>query len=442
MSGKQFKLSRRTILRGLGATIALPFLEVMGGKTVAAVAGKADPPRLACFYIPGAIAAGQWYPKDTGPKYTIAPSHKPLEGYRDQFTLLTGLSHIEGRISGHPHAYNWLTGHNINLTPGTITNSVSMDQVAAKHIGQTYLPSLSLSWTSGVGKATLSRNGLGADIPATANYREVFERLFPPADKAQIKQAKERLALDKSVLDAAVGSVKTLKNRLGRVDQQRLEQYLEAIRDVEKRIDDGDRILDKGRPKFNEDAVRLEVKTKNSMSEHIELMMDMIAVAFQTDMTRVVTQSLGGEGGPNYVEYQDWAKKAGAKIRGAHDYHHKGGGGRGGSDGKVLAYRDQLYSASLARLIKNLKGIQCKDGNLLDHTVLLMGGSQISSHSGKNFPMLLAGGKKLGFKHGAHIKWPGDTKTASDLYLTILQQMGCPVKSFKESKGAISEILA
>ncbi len=99
----------------------------MGGKSVFAAAGKVDPPRLACFYIPGAIAPREWYPKDTGLKYTIAASHKPLEKHRDQFSLLTGLSHIEGRISGHPHAYNWLTGHNINLTPGTKTNTVSMN---------------------------------------------------------------------------------------------------------------------------------------------------------------------------------------------------------------------------------------------------------------------------------------------------------------------------
>ncbi|MEM7235581.1 MAG: DUF1552 domain-containing protein, partial [Planctomycetota bacterium] len=330
----------------------------------------------------------------------------------------------------------------INLTPGTLTNTVSMDQVAAQHIGQTYLPSLALSWTSGVGKATLSRNGLGADIPATASYREVFERLFPPADKAQIKAAKKRLALDRSILDTAVGSVGDLKRRLGYIDQQRVEQYLDAIRDVEKRLVQRDEILDRGRPKFDENGVRVETETKNSMVDHIELMMDMIALAFQTDMTRVVTQSLGGEAGPNYTEYQDWAKKCGAKIRGVHDYHHKGGGGRKGPDSEVLAARDKLYSAALARLISKLGSIEAKDGTLLDHTVLMMGGSQISSHSGKNFPMLLAGGKSLGFRHGQHLKWKGDMKSASDLYLTILRQMGCPVKNFKESKGVLSEILA
>jgi len=399
---KRFNLSRRALLRGFGATIALPTLEIMGGKTAFAAAGKVDPPRLACFYIPGAIAAPQWYPEDTGFDYTIAPSHQPLAKHRDQFTVLSGLSHIEGRISGHPHAQNWLTGHNINLTP---------------------------------------RNALGADIPAISSHREVFERLFPPADKAQVKLAKERIALDKSILDTAVGSVKDLKRRLGYTDQQRLEQYLQAVRDMETRLTRSDKILDQGRPAFDESAVRLEPKTK-SMVEHIDMMTDLIALAFQTDMTRVVAQSLGGEAGPNYTEYQAWAKEHGARLRGVHDYHHKGGGSRGGSDGAVIAARDKVYATALASLMDKLQRIETNEGNLLDHTVLMMGGSQISSHSGSNFPMLLAGGKKLGFKHGQHVKWKGDTKSASDLYLTILQQMGCPVERFKESKGALSELLA
>jgi hypothetical protein len=172
-------------------------------------------------------------------------------------------------------------------------------------------------------------------------------------------------------------------------------------------------------------------------------MFDLIALAFQTDMTRVVTQSLGGEGGPNYDDYKDWAQKAGAQLRGAHDYHHKGSGNRGAdnSDVKVIGYRDEMYCAMLARLMDKLQAVDANDGTLLDHTVLLLGGSQISSHGAGNFPMLLAGGNKLGFKHGQYIKWTGNKPSASDLYLTILQQLGCPVTSFKESKGPLSEIL-
>lgn len=438
-------ITRRTVLHGLGATIALPWLEVMAGTAHGAAppSSKAkDPSRLACFYIPGAIGRHNWFPKDTGRKYTIAPSHKPLEKFRDQFTVLTNLRHIEGQISGHVHPYNWLTGHNINQVPGTITNTVSMDQVAAKHLGPTWLPSLALSFHSGVGTATLSRNSMGVDIPAIANHRTVFERLFPPADKGQLKDARARVELDQSVLDTAMDEVRSLRGRLGHGDRQRLEQYLSSVREVEKRLGERDAILRKGRPAFDESKVQTEPKSKNSMREHVELMTDLIALAFQTDVTRVVTHSLGGEGGPNYDEYKTWAKEFGAPLRGAHDYHHKAQGAADSPDVKVINARDEMFCACLARLMTKLAAIEGKDGSVLDHTVLLLGGSQISSHSGKSFPMLLAGGTKLGFRHGQHLKFEQGKKPASDLYLTILQQLGCPVTSFKESKGPIGELLA
>lgn len=443
MNSKTLSISRRTVLRGLGATIALPWLDAMGGKTLAAAAKAKDPPRLACFYIPGAINHYNWFPADEGPNYTIAPSHRPLAHLREQFSVLSNLLHIQGRISWHEHPYNWLTGTNIKQTPGTITNTISMDQVAAQHIGPTYLPSLALSFEDGVGTRTLSRNATGADIPAIGSYRTVFANLFPPADKGQLKDAQARLALDRSILDTALEDVGDLRRKLGAADRRRMEQYLDSIREVEKRLDAKEDILARGRPQFDEKGVRLDPQGKLRMQEHIELMMDLIALAFQTDMTRVVTHSLGGEGGPNYDDYKDWAKQAGAQLRGAHDFHHKGSGNRGADnpDVQVIGQRDEMFCACLARLMDKLRAIEASDGTLLDHTVLLLGGSQISSHSGGSFPMLLAGGRKLGFKHGQHVKWKSGTQPASNLYLTILRQLGCPVDSFKESTGVLSEIV-
>ena len=440
---RQRTISRRAILGGFGATLALPFLEGLGGKTLAAGLKGKDPARFACFYIPGAISQYKWFPEDTGTDYTIAPSHKPLTHHRDHFSVLTGLSHIKGRISGHVHPYSWLTGHNINLIPGTKTNTISVDQVAAKHLGPTYLNSLVLSWTSGVGVTTLSRNSLGVDIPATADYRKVFERLFPPADRAEIKKKQERLALNRSILDTAMGNVKDVKRKLGRIDQERVDQYLHSVRDVEKRLIQKEEILEDGRPQFDESKVRLERQSKNSFQEHVELMTDLIVLAFQTDMTRVATQCLGGEAGPNYDDYKVWAKKAGAQQRGTHDVHHKGGGNRGADNPDVIAlsYRDEMLCACMARFMDKLKEIRASDGTLLDHTAILFGGAQTASHVGSSFPTILAGGKALGFKHGQHVKWPKDKRPMSDLYLTILQQLGCPVNSFKESAGPIGDLL-
>jgi hypothetical protein len=437
-------LSRRAVIHGLGATLALPALESLGGKTLAAQQQRQDPSRFACFYIPGAISKYSWFPKDTGFDYAIAPSHKPLEHHRDRFSVLTGLSHIQGRISGHTHPYSWLTGHNISLIPGSISNTISVDQVAATHIGPTYLRSLVLSWTSGVGTATLSRNSQGVDIPATDDYRSVFENLFPPADAAEVKKAQARLAHNRSILDTAMENVGDLKRKLGRIDQQRIDHYLHSVRDVEKRLIQKEEILGHGRPDFDKSQVRLEREVRNSMREHIELMTDLIVLAFQTDMTRVATQCLGGEAGPNYDEYKDWARKAGAPSRGTHDVHHKGGGDRGESNPDViaLAHRDEMLCACVARFMDKLQAIEAADGSLLDHTVILFGGAQISSHVGTSFPTILAGGNRLGFKHGQHLQWPIDKRPMSDLYLTILRQLGCPVESFKESAGPITELLA
>lgn len=143
--------------------------------------------------------------------------------------------------------------------------------------------------------ATLSRNSLGVDIPATSNHRNVFERLFPPADRDQLREAQNRLELNRSILDTAGESVREFQRPLGAADRRRLEQDLESIREVERRLNDSVRILQRGRPRFNEAAVRVQPEARNSMREHIELMFDLIVLAFQTDMTRVVTHSLGGE---------------------------------------------------------------------------------------------------------------------------------------------------
>ena len=437
-------LNRRMFLGGLGATLALPTLEAFNGRTLAAEQDGNDPSRLACFFIPGAISQYKWFPKDTGPNYTLSPSHKPLEHHRDRFSVLTGLSHIEGRISGHTHPYSWLTGHNINLIPGTRSNTISVDQVAARHVGPTYLSSLVLSWTNGVGTATLSRNSLGVDIPATSNYRRVFENLFPPANRSEIKKKQARLALNRSILDTAMGNVNDIKRKIGRIDQRRIDQYLHSVRDVEKRLIQKEAILENGRPKFDPSKVRLEKQAKNSMREHIELTTDLIVLAFQTDMTRVATQCLGGEAGPNYDDYKDWARKAGARLRGTHDVHHKGGGNRGALNPDVIALslRDAMLCSCMARFMDKLQAIEASDGTLLDHTAILFGGAQTASHVGSSFPTILAGGKALGFKHGQHLRWPLNKRPMSDLYLTILQQLGCPVDSFKESSAPISELLA
>ena len=186
--------------------LALPYLDIMGSKTLAARRGRVIRRDWRVFIsrAPSIITTGF---RKTPAQLHAGTVARPLASIAKIFPYSPVL-HIQGRISGHEHPYNWLTGTNIKQTPGTVTNTISMDQVAAKYAGPTYVRSLALSFANGVGTTTLSRNAMGADIPATADYQAVFNRLFPPADKAQIQEAKKRIALDRSVLDTAVGDIK------------------------------------------------------------------------------------------------------------------------------------------------------------------------------------------------------------------------------------------
>lgn len=424
-------LNRRTVLGGLGATLSLPFFESLGGKTLAAEKKGKDPSRFACFYIPGAISQYTWFPKDTGAKYSLAPTHKPLEHHRDNFSVLTGLSHIEGRISGHTHPYSWLTGHNINLVPGTLTNTISVDQVAAKHLGPTYLNSLVLSWANGVGTTTLSRNSLGVDIPATADYRRVFENLFPPADRGEIKKAQERLALNRSILDTATGDIKDVKRKLGRIDQERLDQYLHSVRDVEKRLIQKEAILEDGRPKFDQSKVRLEREAKNSMREHIELMTDLITLAFQTDMTRVATFMLGREvSGRAYPEI------------GVPDAHHPVSHHQYDPEKlEKLSKINTFHLTQFAYFVDTLAQTADGDRTLLDNAMLLYGSgiSDSNVHMHDDLPIVLVGGGGGTLQGGRHLRYPKNTPL-TNLYLSLLDRMHVPVESVGDSTGRVEHL--
>lgn len=390
----------------------------------------------------------------------LVPVSKAAEPSSEAVLNVTGIRH---GLVVHVGAYDGGLAEALAQKERVLVHALALDTKTEAHLRQQFLK-------AGLcGQATTGHIGADSTLPLADNVASIVVadldgargiqraellRVLRPLGKAYLASGGQWSSTTKPrpadtddwpqyYHDAAMSDVKSFQARLGYDDRQRIEQCLASIRDVEQRLTDKGKSIEQGRPKFDEASVRLDPQGKSSMQEHIGLMMDLIALAFQTDMTRVVTHSLGGEGGPNYDDYKDWSKVTGAPLRGAHDFHHKGSGNRGADnpDTKVIGLRDAMFCASLARLMDKLKSIPAREGTLLDHTVLLLGGSQISSHSGGSFPMLLAGGRKLGFKHGQHVKWKGNTKPASDLYLTILQQMGCPVKSFKESTGPISELL-
>lgn len=471
MVGK--RIDRRTILKGAGAAMALPLLECMVSESRASGGRRADPPRLACIYVPGGIARPWWYPEDEGRNFTLSPSLEPLANHRDQFTLIRGLQHIAGEVGGHLHAQNWLTGHNVV----TGSNTVSMDQVFAQHFGTTYCESLVLSFQQGVGDATASRNALGADIHALGNPAQALRQLLPPVDRSELSALRHRLQSRRTVVDGVHEQLRDFNRTLGHADRQRMDQFAESLHGLETRIGVREQSLATARPAVDENRFpnwqggdvsggvgRGEYGEQRSLVEHMDIMTDLMVLGFQSDTTRVSTYITGSEhGGGPLNEVYEFARSIGlAGITDGHKLWHSGSMTKSRTAtpsnddcGVVLARRDRMLVEGLVRFMDKLRAIPSVEGTLLDHTQILLGGMQGNTHRASDGPTLVAGGKRLGWRHGQYkVYWsPADLhgghqlvgnaspKPLSNLYLTILQQAGCPVESFKESTGPLSDLL-
>ena len=449
MFGK--RVDRRTILKGAGAAMALPLLECMVKESRAAGDRRPDPPRLACIYMPGGLARPQWWPAEEGPGFALTPSLEPLANHRDQFTLIRGLKHIEGEVGHHYHNLNWLTGHNV----ADGRNSISMDQVFAEHFGATYCESLVLSHADGIGLNTVSRNALGADIPAIGNPAQALRDLLPPVEQSELAAVRRRLHLRKTVVDGVNEQLRDFNRTLGQADRQRMEQFTESLHGLEQRLGFRAQALDKPRPAVEENRVPDWQRGTESLTEFMDIMTDLMVIGFQSDATRVSTCITGNEDGYGPLkEVKDFAVSLGQTVKGGHDLWHEGTK-TNSKMGVVLAHRDRLLVEGLVRFMDKLSAIPAADGTLLDHTQILLGGMQGITHNATDGPTLVAGGKRLGWRHGHYkVYWrpteqggqaqPAGSgpKPLSNLFLTILQQAGCPVDSFKESTGSLSELLA
>ena len=447
--------TRRAVIRGMGGMITLPFLEALNRKALAAteLTKKKDPSRLVCMHIPGAIHRENWFPKDVGPGFELSPTLQHIARHRDDFSVLSGLSHM-GNPGAHMSGVMWLTSSNLYQSAGSHIISISMDQVAARYLGkETYVPSMPLSHGRGSGNFTLSCNAQGVSITSTGSHRLAFEALFPPNSPEQIAEAQARVAKDKSILDLALGDIRGVRRRISQADQGRLDLYLDSIRTIENRLEQQSKFLAEGGPEM--DKAFMETKGL-TLVQHGDLMHDIIVLALQADMTRVITHQLGPEqGGGQWPDWKIWGKRGGMTDEylgswGAHPLWHGGSTPAWNPQPehitiarvKALAERDKDITIQLGRLMDKLKAVDAHEGTLLDHTAILFGGTQVTSHSSDNYPTVLAGGKHLGFKHGKHLKWKRYEKPMSNLFLTILQQLGCPETKFGQSNGIISELMA
>jgi hypothetical protein len=445
MIDRGFPISRRTLLRGTGAALALPWLEAMTPRARANTPAK-GPVRMAALYMPNGVRADMWTPEGVGPSFTLSPTLQPLADFQKDIVVLTNLWN-QGSRGGEGHYVKisgWLTCTTVTKTLGVdiSCNGVSMDQIAAQRVGKaTPLPSLELGIapvTTGVDRnvgytrvygSHIAWSGPTLPLAREINPRLVFERLF----RASQPQA-DSTAKDKLLLDRVLGDAKQLRERLGAADRQRLDEYLSGVRAIEQRIE---RASGEGksdwvpRASFNE-AAKPEGIPKSHF-EHVRLMMDMIALAFQTDTTRIATFIFGNE-----VSNQNFSFLEGVKG-GHHDLsHHEK------NDDKLRMYQivNRWHIEQYAYLLTKLAAMKEGESSVLDNSMVLFGSGlrDGNSHNPHNLPLVLAGRAGGRIASGQHLIYSDDSPL-SNLYVAMLNAFGTPVERFADSTGPLGGVL-
>jgi hypothetical protein len=405
-------LSRRHLLRGAGAALALPFLDAMLPRLCAtpstfkpwAKSSVSAAPRLICCYVPNGVNIAEWVPKESGAKYTLSPTLEALKEFRSDFTVISGLGHPAAQ-GGHSGADTWLTGANLRARPGSdYTNSVSVDQVVAQvHGKKTRFPSLQLSDGSGTGAAghshTLSFDANGTPLPAENSPRRLFERLFVPDTAGDRSAALKRYAERRSILDDVAAETASLNKTLGPTDQRKLDEYLSSVRTTEKQVERLQSWVDRPKPDVKETGLQLNNKPGDwhDRPMWLDVMLELSYLAFVTDLTRVVTF--------------EWSREAGGYGGSGENHHELSHHGGDAAMLTKLATIDRFHLSRLGRFLGLLKATTEGDGTVLDRTVVVYGSGMNSGaggeHSPRNLPLLVAGGKKLGLKLGAHLAHTG-----------------------------------
>jgi Protein of unknown function (DUF1552) len=426
-------LPRRTVLRGLGTTMALPFLEAM----LPPLRAAAKPVhRFQAFYVPNGMAMEYWSPKGEGSAFELSPILEPLAPYRNQLLVLSGIksswNYIHAGASG-----SFLTG----TTRGgknevEIIADVSMDQLLARHFAnETQVASLELAMDppanagactgnlSCVYTHTLSWRSPTQPLPTEWNPRAVFEKLFGDSGSTNRAAREARLRQHKSMLDSVSAKLASLKNELGPQDQAKVDEYTEAIRDVERRIQ---RAEEQGSVELP--AMEQPLGAPPVFEDHLALMMDLQVLAFQSDLTRVITFMIGKE--------QSARPYPQIGVPEAHHplSHHNDLPELVAKMSKINTYHTQLFAQYLAKLRATPDG----DGSLLDHMTILYGAgiSNSNRHSGDNLPLLVVGGGAGRLKGGRHLKY-SDKPSNANLLVTLMDKLDVPVERLGGSTGKL-----
>lgn len=460
-------LDRRKFLRGIsGFALALPAFETFSG-TAVADAKPAGRKRLACFYLPNGVPMPRqddpayeewsWFPHGNGADFRFSKCLDPLNPLRDELTVLSGLSHPSARtIHGHSNADQFLTGANTGGR-GDYKNAISLDQVYAAHVGErTRFSSLVMSTDGGAGTPrgahTISFGRNGRAIPAENKPKRIFDELFVKIDG----NAAQRLSLSQSALDELMGDARSLRKDLSKHDQNTFDEFLDSVRGTERKVAKAASWIDIPLPTVNVDHLNLEV-TPDEPREYIQTMYELIYLAFKTDSTRAVTYMIGKELGAGISDYLARAVDLPLTHKLSHETKNPDGW-------KNFGTYCRFQSEEFARFATKLKSTPepAGEGSMLDNSLLLFGSASSAFHLSRNYPLLLVGGQKMGFKHGQYLNFagtgayrggwaPGDTEPwrmkstqedlpLSNLYLTMLQKLGVETESFGGNTGTLSEV--
>lgn len=460
-------LDRRRFLRGTaGFALALPAFETFVDAAGAAEK-RAAPRRLACFYLPNgvpmplredpAFQEWSWFPHGSGKEFTFSKCLEPLEPLRDDLTVISGMSHPGARNShGHNSAGQFLTGLRTGGRDG-YHHSVSLDQVYAAQVAeQTRFASLVMSTDGGIGNNknahTMSFNFEGRPIPAEDKPKRIFDMLFVKKDG----NAAKRLAITESVLDHLMEDAGTLRRQLSKRDQQTFEQFLDSVRDTEIHVAKSARWVNLPLPSVDVDHLNLEI-TPEEPRQYIQTMYELIYLAFKTDSTRVATYQLAKEVSKGISDYLARAVGLPMTHRLSHQVRRPDGW-------KNFGTFCRFISEELGRFASQLKATPepAGEGSMLDNTLILFGSASSAFHLSRNYPLILAGGKKMGFTHGQYLDFAGNNvhrggwkaktpepwkvKAAeedlplSNLFVTMLQRLGVETDTFADNTGVVSEV--
>jgi hypothetical protein len=436
-------LSRRTVLRGIGATLALPLLDSMLPAFTPVAKSAARPVhRLGVVYPPNGMIMQNWLPKDAGPLGELTPTLAPLTPFRDQLLVLSGLDCKPGPgRPGGAHAKastRFLTDVSPPQSETLLDAGISMDQIAAKELGKhTQLSSLEIGIEGGdmagacdngfacAYNNTISWSNASTPLPMQNDPRTVFERLFGDSGSTDPKIRLARLRRDSSLLDSLTEEVGDLQGSLGPSDRLKLTEYLESIRDVERRIQNAEEQSGRELP-----VMEHPVGVPAAYEEHAKLMFDLEVLAYQADLTRIVTFMYGREqSGMTYPQI------------GVADAHHPISHHLSEPEKLVKVSKINRYHVTLfAYLLDRLRSTPDGDGTLLDHMTMIYGCgiADSNSHAPFNIPVALVGGGAGRLKGGRHISYPGGTPLAN-LHLTLLDQLGVRWDQIGDSTGRLDD---